>query len=46
MFLALRYFESIDIMDNLGVGNTIITALILSAIPAFIICMALRYLKK
>jgi hypothetical protein len=33
-------------MDNLGVWNTIVTALVLSAIPAILICIGLRYLKK
>lgn len=46
VFFAFRYFESKNIMDNLGVWNTFITALVLSAIPAFLICMAWRYLKK
>ncbi|MAF83566.1 MAG: hypothetical protein QGG54_09215 [Gammaproteobacteria bacterium] len=46
VFLAFRYFESKHIMDNLGVWNTIVTALVLSAIPAILICIGLRYLKK
>ena len=46
VFLAFRYFESQHIMDSLGVWNTIITALVLSAIPAMIICIGWRYLKK
>jgi len=46
VFFAFRYFESIDIMDSFGVWNTIVTALILSAIPAILICIGWRYLKK
>ena len=46
VFLAFRYFESTGVMDNLGVWNTIMTALVLSSIPAIIICMAWRYLRK
>jgi len=46
VFLAFRYFESQKIMDDLGVGNTIIMALVLSSIPAIILCMAWRYLRK
>ena len=46
VFLAFRYFEGQKIMEDLGVGNTIIMALVLSSIPAIIICMAWRYLRK
>jgi len=46
VFLAFRYFEREQIMDNLGIWNTIITALVLSAVPAIIICIGWRYLKK
>jgi hypothetical protein len=46
VFLAFRYFESQKIMEDLGVGNTIIMALVLSSIPAIIICMAWRYLRE
>jgi hypothetical protein len=46
VFLAFRYFERQQIMDNLGIWNTIITALVLSAVPAIIICIGWRYLKK
>jgi hypothetical protein len=46
VFLAFRYFESQKIMEDLGVGNTIIMAVVLSSIPAIIICMAWRYLRK
>jgi hypothetical protein len=46
VFLAFRYFESQKIMEDLGVGNTIIMALVLSSIPAIIICMAWRYLRN
>ena len=46
VFLAFRYFESKNIMEDLGVGNTITMALVLSSIPAIIICMAWRYLRK
>jgi uncharacterized membrane protein (DUF4010 family) len=46
VFTAFRYFESRQIIDSYGVWNTMLTALILSAIPAIIIYMAWRYLKK
>lgn len=46
VFLAFRYFESINVIENLGIMNTIMMALILSAIPAILICIAWRYLKK
>jgi hypothetical protein len=46
VFFAFRYFEREQIMDDLGIWNTIITALVLSAIPAIIICIGWRYLKK
>lgn len=46
VFFAFRYFESEGMMPSLGVGNTIITALVLSAIPAILICIFWRYLKK
>lgn len=46
VFLAFRYFESINVMENLGIMNTIMMALVLSAIPAILICIAWRYLKK
>jgi hypothetical protein len=46
VFLAFRYFERQKIMEDLGVGNTIMMALVLSSIPAIIICMAWRYLRK
>jgi hypothetical protein len=46
VFLAFRYFERQKIMEDLGVGNTIIMAVVLSSIPAIIICMAWRYLRK
>ena len=46
VFLVFRYLESKNAMDSLGVWNTAMTALILSAIPAILICIAWRYLKK
>ncbi|MDP6437578.1 MAG: hypothetical protein QF790_07935 [Gammaproteobacteria bacterium] len=46
IFTAFRYFESKQIIDSFGVWNTMLTALILSVIPAIIIYMAWRYLKK
>jgi len=46
VFTAFRYFESRNIIDSFGVWNTMLTALILSVIPAIIIYMAWRYLKK
>ena len=46
VFLVFRYFESKNVMDSLGILNTIITALVLSAVPAMIICIGWRYLKK
>ena len=45
VFIAFRYFESIEAMPSLGLGNTIATALILSAIPAILIAIW-RFLKK
>jgi len=45
VFLAFRYFESISIMEDIGVGNTITMALVLSAIPAILISMW-HFLKK
>ena len=45
VFLAFRYFESIEAMPNLGLCNTIATALVLSAIPAILIAIW-RFLKK
>ncbi len=45
VFLAFRYFESTGSMPNLGLGNTIGTALVLSAIPAILIAIW-RFLKK
>jgi hypothetical protein len=45
VFLAFRYFESIGSMPSLGLGNTIATALVLSAIPAILIAIW-RFLKK
>ncbi len=46
IFTIFRYFESREIIDSFGVRNTMLTALILSVIPAIIIYMAWRYLKK
>ncbi len=46
VFLAFRYFESRQVMESLGIWNTFITALVLSAVPAMIICIGWRYLKK
>ena len=46
VFFTFRYFERVNVMDDLGIWNTIVTTLVLSAIPAIIICMAWRYLKK
>jgi len=46
VFSAFRYFESINVMDRLGIWNTIVTALVLSVIPAILICIGWRYLKK
>ncbi len=46
IFTIFRYFESREIIDSFGVWNTMLTALILSVIPAIIIYMAWRYLKK
>jgi hypothetical protein len=46
VFTAFRYFESRDIIESFGVWNTVLTALVLSVIPAIVIYMAWRYLKK
>ena len=46
IFAAFRYFESTQVIDSFGVWNTMLTALVLSIIPAIIIYMAWRYLKK
>jgi len=46
MFTAFRYLESKHVIDSFGVWNTFLTALVLSVIPAILICMAWRYLKK
>ena len=46
IFAAFRYFESTQVIDSFGVWNTMLTALVLSVIPAIIIYMAWRYLKK
>ncbi len=46
VFTAFRYFESRQIIEGYGVWNTALTALILSVVPAIIIYMAWRYLKK
>jgi hypothetical protein len=46
IFAAFRYFESRHVIDSFGVWNTMLTALVLSIIPAIIIYMAWRYLKK
>ena len=46
IFAAFRYFESTQVVDSFGVWNTMLTALVLSVIPAIIIYMAWRYLKK
>jgi hypothetical protein len=46
VFLIFRYFESTNAIDSFGVWNTAMTALVLSAIPAILICIAWRYLKK
>ncbi|HAJ76818.1 MAG TPA: hypothetical protein DCM64_10225 [Gammaproteobacteria bacterium] len=45
VFLAFRYFESINIMEDIGIGNTITMALVLSSIPAILISMW-HFLKK
>ena len=45
VFAAFRYFESRHIIASLGFWNTVITALILSSIPAILICIAWRYRK-
>ncbi|MBQ13226.1 MAG: hypothetical protein CMQ17_02350 [Gammaproteobacteria bacterium] len=45
VFLAFRYFESINVMENIGIGNTITMALVLSSIPAILISMW-HFLKK
>ncbi len=46
IFATFRYFESTQVIDSFGVWNTMLTALVLSVIPAIIIYMAWRYLKK
>ena len=46
IFAAFRYFESTHVIDSFGVWNTMLTALVLSIVPAIIIYMAWRYLKK
>jgi len=46
MFAAFRYLESKQVIDSFGVWNTFLTALVLSIIPAMLICMGWRYLKK
>jgi len=46
VFLIFRYLESTNSIDSFGVWNTAMTALVLSAIPAILICIAWRYLKK
>jgi len=46
IFTAFRYFESTHVIDSFGVWNTMLTALVLSVVPAIIIYMAWRYLKK
>jgi len=45
-FTAFRYFESTNAIQSVGFWNTVIMALVLSAIPAIIICIAWRNLKK
>ncbi len=45
VILAFRYFESINVMENIGIGNTITMALVLSSIPAILISMW-HFLKK
>jgi hypothetical protein len=46
VFTTFRYFESRNIIESFGVWNTVLTALVLSVIPAIVIYMAWRYLKK
>jgi hypothetical protein len=46
IFATFRYFESTHVIDSFGIWNTMLTALVLSIIPAIIIYMAWRYRKK
>ncbi len=46
IFAAFRYFESTQVIESFGIWNTVVTALVLSVIPAILIYMAWRYLKK
>jgi hypothetical protein len=46
VFAIFRYFESTHVIESYGIWNTFITALVLSVIPAILIYMAWRYLKK
>lgn len=46
MFAAFRYLESTNAIDSFGFWNTVVTALVLSIIPAILICMAWRHLRR
>jgi len=45
-FTAFRYFENTNVIQSVGFWNTVIMALVLSAIPAILICIALRNRKN
>ncbi len=46
MFLAFRYFENQGVMEALGLWNTFLMAMVLSIVPAVLICIAVLYRRK
>ena len=45
-FTTFRYLESTNVIQSVGFWSTVTMALVLSAIPSILICIALRYRKK
>ena len=46
VFGIFRYLESTGAIESFGAWNTVITALVLSVIPAILICVAWRHMRK
>ena len=46
MFFVVRYFESINAFDSIGVGYTIYVAVLFSLTPALLVCGAKWFKSK
>jgi hypothetical protein len=44
-FTTFRYLENTNVIQSVGFWSTVTMALVLSAIPSILICIALRYRK-